>query len=127
MWQFEVYQDMRNIKDSMQLDSGTDICKLTTDAGVVEICVQGFVCVDWSPSGFKDDDIESPLYICDVLKALSPYIYQIDKNYRQEFKDHMYYESLNNLINRFNFSISSDASGIENIMYKTNDEIGMYR
>ena len=76
---------------------------------------------------FKDDDIESPLYICDVLKALSPYIYQIDKNYRQEFKDHMYYESLNNLINRFNFSISSDASGIENIMYKTNDEIGMYR
>ena len=76
---------------------------------------------------YKDDDIESPLYICDVLKALSPYIYQIDKNYRQEFKDHMYYESLNNLINRFNFSISSDASGIENIMYKTNDEIGMYR
>lgn len=39
----------------------------------------------------------------------------------------MYYESLNNLINRFNFSISSDASGIENIMYKTNDVIGMYR
>lgn len=80
-----------------------------------------------SKGEFKDDDIESPLYICDVLKALSPYIYQIDKNYRQEFKDHMYYESLNNLINRFNFSISSDASGIENIMYKTNDEIGMYR
>ena len=73
MWQFEVYQDMRNIKDSMQLDSGTDICKLTTDAGVVEICVQGFVCVDWSPSGFKDDDIERykhPSEFPDELKLL---------------------------------------------------------
>ena len=55
MWKFEVYQNMREIKDSMQLDSGTDICKLTTDAGVVEICVQGFVCVDWSPSVFNDE------------------------------------------------------------------------
>lgn len=50
-------------------------------------------------------------------------------SYKYKFmdKDHMYYESLNNLINRFNFSISSAASGIENIMYKTNDVIGMYR
>lgn len=50
-------------------------------------------------------------------------------SYKYKFmdKDHMYYESLNNLINRFNFSISSDASDIENIMYKTNDVIGMYR
>ena len=50
-------------------------------------------------------------------------------SYKYKFmdKDHMYYESLNNLINRFNFSISSAASDIENIMYKTNDVIGMYR
>ena len=77
MWQFEVYQNMRGIKDSMQLDSGTDICKLTTDAGVVEICVQGFVCVDWSPSGFKDNDIERYKYPSDFPDDLKSLIEKI--------------------------------------------------
>jgi len=40
MFKFEVFENMRNIKDSMQLDSGTEICRLVTDHDTVEIRVK---------------------------------------------------------------------------------------
>lgn len=76
---------------------------------------------------FKGDNIESPKYLCEILKELSIYLYQMDHNYRQAFKDDIYYESINNSINRFNFSISACAKDIEDIMYKTKDEMGINR
>lgn len=39
----------------------------------------------------------------------------------------MFYEFINNSINRFNFSISACAKDIEDIMYKTKDEMGINR
>ena len=72
-------------------------------------------------------NIESPKYLCEILKELSIYLYQMDHNYRQAFKDDIYYESINNSINRFNFSISACAKDIEDIMYKTKDEMGINR
>lgn len=50
-------------------------------------------------------------------------------SYKYKFmdKEHMFYESINNSINRFNFSISACAKDIEDIMYKTKDEMGINR
>lgn len=75
MFKFEVYENMRNIKDSMQLDSNTDICKLETDQGVITIEVRGYVKVEFKgyvytqPSDFPQelkDIIAREPNICDT-------------------------------------------------------------
>lgn len=53
---FTVYEDMTGIKDSMQLDSGTEICFLKTEHGCALIEVKGFVTVDWCPEGISSGE-----------------------------------------------------------------------
>lgn len=50
---FVVHQDMTGIKDSLQFDSGTDICSLKTAHGYAEIVVQGCVNIEWCPEGIS--------------------------------------------------------------------------
>lgn len=76
---------------------------------------------------FKNDEVDSPIYLMDILKELSPLIYKMDKNYREKFIDTVHFESMNNKVDRFNFSISTNASDLETMMYESKDERGMYR
>lgn len=76
---------------------------------------------------FKSEEIDSPRYLMDILKELSQYLYQMDKNYRENFINKVNIVSTNNSIDRFNFSISSNASDLENMIYESISERGMYR
>lgn len=76
---------------------------------------------------FKSEEIDSPRYLMDILKELSQYLYQMDKNYRESFINKVNIVSTNNSIDRFNFSISSNASDLENMIYESISERGMYR
>ncbi len=76
---------------------------------------------------FKSEEIDSPRYLMDILKELSQYLYQMDKDYREAFINNVNIESTNNSIDRFNFSISSNASDLENMIYESISERGMYR
>lgn len=76
---------------------------------------------------FEKRDIKSPIYLLDVLKELSPYLYKMDKEYKEDFDYTVRYESANNKIDSFNFSISSNASELDAMIYKSKEEIGMYR
>ena len=76
---------------------------------------------------FEKRDIKSPIYLLDVLKELSPYLYKMDKEYKEDFDYTVRYESANNKIDSFNFSISSNASELDTMIYKPKEEIGMYR
>lgn len=76
---------------------------------------------------FKSEEIDSPRYLMDILKELSQYLYQMDKNYRENFINKVNIVSTNNSIDRFNFSISSNAFDLENMIYESISERGMYR
>ena len=76
---------------------------------------------------FKSEEIDSPRYLMDILKELSQYLYQMDKNYRESFINKVNIVSTNNSIDRFNFSISSNAFDLENMIYESISERGMYR
>lgn len=76
---------------------------------------------------FKSDEIDSPRYLMDTLKELSPYLYQMDKDYRESFINKVNFISTNNSIDRFNFSISSNASDLESMIYESISERGIYR
>lgn len=76
---------------------------------------------------FKSEEIDSPRYLMDILKELSQYLYQMDKDYRENFINKVNIVSTNNSIDRFNFSISSNASDLENMIYESISERGMYR
>ncbi len=76
---------------------------------------------------FKSDDVKSPVFLLDVLKELSPYLYKMDKEYKEDFDYLIRYESTKCSIDRFNFSISSNASELDTMIYKSKEEIGIYR
>lgn len=50
---FTQYEDMTNIVDSMELDTGTTICELETDKGYCTIEVRGEVSVDYKGVRYK--------------------------------------------------------------------------
>lgn len=67
---FELYQDISNIKDSLELESGTTICRLTQGEDEVVIEVRGEVCIDWYPTGNLDDECDRYNYASDFPAEL---------------------------------------------------------
>lgn len=70
---FEVVTSASNIKDSMQLDSGTVICTLTKGNDSVEIRVCGDVAVYWHPNSKQNEEpniLRIPSEFPEELKTL---------------------------------------------------------
>lgn len=72
---FEIFEDMINIKDSMQFDSGTTICRLQKGKDIIEIEVRGHVTVDWCSEGdFTNYPSDRYKYPSDFPKELKELI-----------------------------------------------------
>lgn len=67
---FDVYTPVLNIRDSLQLDSGTSICRMAKDGYVAEIVVRGEVRIDWGINGSNPERLCTPSEFPDELKQL---------------------------------------------------------
>ena len=73
IYAFNHYEDMTNIKDSMELDSGTIIATLKTPEHFASLEVKGKVKVFWDPQGkdpSRGECYRYPSEFCDELKEL---------------------------------------------------------
>ena len=90
---------------------------------------KNLIAIGKSKGEFKslEININSPEYLCDVLKELSPYLYQMDKNYRLEFNGFLYAESFNSKYEPFNFAVSQNSKDIRTLVYTDKNERGIFR
>lgn len=90
---------------------------------------KNLIAIGKSKGEFKslEININSPVYLCDVLKELSPYLYQMDKNYRLEFNGFLYAESFNSKYEPFNFAVSQNSKDIRTLVYTDKNERGIFR
>ena len=71
--EFEVYRDLTNINDSLELESGTCICYMKTNWGSVEIRVVGEVRIFFDEN--RNDDFTSYRYYYDFPDELKKIIH----------------------------------------------------
>ena len=90
---------------------------------------KNLIAIGKSKGEFKslEININSPEYLCGVLKELSPYLYQMDKNYRLEFNGFLYAESFNSKYEPFNFAVSQNSKDIRTLVYTDKNERGIFR